>query len=204
MDGDVTKPLFKSEGAYVAGGVLVAAIPSVPITISGGHETITIKLTAGVLTGTLQQGGPNWFIDDGILAARWFEDDIFAALSSYRNNSGSPVCTDSIIGYPQAKGLVCQHLDILKDSSGPKSLPCDSLSIGIGFKAFPTTSKGYLWSEVAFLVSTEVGESKLKDVGRAAIFVFEAMERLRSDIAGHTKNGSVGGHGQEVLKGKTT
>ena len=30
------------------------------------------------------------------------------------------------------------------------------------------------------------------------------MERLRSDIARHAKNGIVRSHGQEVFKGKTT
>ena len=37
-----------------------------------------------------------------------------------------------------------------------------------------------------------------------AIFVNEAIERLRSDIARHAKNGSVRSHGQEVFEGKTT
>ena len=64
----------------------------------------------------------------------------------------------------------------------------------------PQRVRGY-WS---FLVATEVRESKLEDVGRTAIFVFEAMERLRSDIARHAKNGCIRSHGQEVFEGKTT
>ena len=35
-----------------------------------------------------------------------------------------------------------------------------------------------------------------------AIFVNEAIERLRTDIARHAKNGSVRSHGQEVFEGK--
>ncbi|MFT3769037.1 MAG: hypothetical protein QM820_26655 [Minicystis sp.] len=137
MDGDVTKPLVVSAGAYVANNVLVAAIPSVAFTISGMNERITITMTAGVLTGTLQSQGNGWHIADGIIAARWHEPDIFTALSSYRNNSGKPFCTDAVISYPTAKATICNSLDILKDGSGPKSLPCDSLSMGIGFKADP-------------------------------------------------------------------
>jgi hypothetical protein len=47
-------------------------------------------------------------------------------------------------------------------------------------------------------------ECKLKDVGSSTVFVFEAMEPLRSDIARHEKNGIVRSHDQEVFKGKTT
>lgn len=136
-NGDVTKPLFKSAGAYVANRVLVAAAPEVAFTISGANERISIKMTAGVFTGTLDSLGTGWRIADGIIAARWHEPDIFAALSSYRNNGGDALCTDSPIGYNTAKATICGSLDILKDGSGPKSLPCDSLSMGIAFKAEP-------------------------------------------------------------------
>ncbi len=64
--------------------------------------------------------------------------------------------------------------------------------------------EGYWWGKISFLVSTEVRECKLKYVGRAAIFILEAMERLRSDVTRHAKNRLVLGHGQEVLEGKTT
>ncbi|APR80016.1 Hypothetical protein A7982_05363 [Minicystis rosea] len=137
QDGDVTKPLVVSAGAYVSNNVLVAAIPSVAFTISGMTERITITMTAGVLTGTIQSQGNGWRIADGIIASRWHEPDIFAALSSYRSNTGDAFCTDATLGYPTAKSTICNSLDILKDGSGPKSLPCDSLSMGIGFKADP-------------------------------------------------------------------
>lgn len=135
--GDVTKPLFKSAGAYVANKVLVAATPSVGFTVAGTNERITINLTGGVITGTLDDPGTGFRISDGIIAARWHEPDIFAALSSYRSNGGDAFCTDSTIAYNTAKATICNSLDILEDGSGPKSLPCDSLSMGIGFKAEP-------------------------------------------------------------------
>jgi hypothetical protein len=137
LGGDVTKPIITSKGAYVSNHVLVAAVPSVPITIAGAHEQITITMSAGVVTGTLQSQGNGWHISDGIIAARWYEPDIFTALSSYRDNNGKPFCTDAPITYNTAKATICNSLDILKDGSGPKSLPCDSLSMGIGFKADP-------------------------------------------------------------------
>jgi hypothetical protein len=137
VGGDLAKPVYTSGGAYVSGGVLVAAMPSVSLQISGSINTITIKLSDGVLTGALSQVGQSWRITDGVIAARWFEPDIFAALSSYRDSNGMPLCTDIGFVYSTAKSAICNGLDILKDQGGAKSLPCDSLSMGIGFKADP-------------------------------------------------------------------
>lgn len=134
---DLSMPVYKAAGAYVANRVLVAAIPSVAFTISGGTQQITVKLTAGVFTGTLQPVGLSWRIPDGIIAARWYEPDIFAALSSYRDSNSGPICTDTAVAYATAKATICNNLDILKDGAEAKSLPCDSLSMGLGFKAEP-------------------------------------------------------------------
>lgn len=135
MNGDMTKPVYTSKGAYVTNNMLVAAIPSVALTISGGQETITITVTGGVLTGTLTGPPGHREITDGILAARWKEHDIFAALSSYRDPNQKPICTDIGFTYTTAKQAICDGLDILADATGAKSLPCDSLSLGLGFKA---------------------------------------------------------------------
>jgi hypothetical protein len=133
--GDITKPLYVSPGAYVANHVLVAAIPSVAMTISGGTQTITITISDGVLTGTLTPVGNDWEISDGILAGRWAEPDIFAAFGSYRDNNGKPICTNLGFIYDEAKMAICNGLDIQVDSAGVTSLPCNALSLGIGFKA---------------------------------------------------------------------
>jgi hypothetical protein len=137
VGGDLTKPVYTSAGAYVSGGVLVAAMPAMQLHISGAINTITIRLSEGVLTGTLSQIGQNWRITDGVIAARWHEPDIFAAFSSYRDSNGKPLCTDLGFVYATAKSAICSGLDILKDQGGAKSLPCDSLSMGIGFHADP-------------------------------------------------------------------
>jgi len=135
MGGDPQKPLFASKGAYVTSHVLVAAMPSVALTISGGVETITFHLTGGVVTGTLSGPPGHLQITDGVMAARWQAQDIFNALSSYRGPDSKPICTDIGFTYQTAKTAICNGLDILADASGAKSLPCDSLSMGLGFRA---------------------------------------------------------------------
>jgi hypothetical protein len=135
QNGDYKQPKYRSTGAYVAGGVLVAAIPDALITFSGTNQTITIHVTGGVLTGTLVGAGATWRIADGVLAARWSDHDIFAALSTYRDSNGLPYCAGAPIIWDNAKGLICAALDIQAADQGVKSLPCDALSMGIGFHA---------------------------------------------------------------------
>jgi hypothetical protein len=117
--------------------VLVATLPTSQITLAGsGPDTITIQLSAGVLTGTLVQEGAVWGIQHGVIAARWALGDVFKALSTYRDNKGAPICTGQTT-YNYAKSVICSDADILVDGTQPKSAPCDALSIGLGFTADP-------------------------------------------------------------------
>jgi hypothetical protein len=137
-DAGVSTPRFVSNGAYVSGGTLVAALPTVALTLQGGGMcTITLYLTAGVLTGQLLQSSGQWHLKSGILAARWALADVFKSLSSYRDNNGTPVCTNQAPTYDFAKQAICQDADILVDGTQPRSAPCDALSIGLGFTADP-------------------------------------------------------------------
>lgn len=133
--GDLEQPVYGSAGAYVANGVLVAAMPTILMKLGGEEDTITFRLTGGVLTGHLAPQGSGYGLTGGIIAARWKIDDVFAALSTYRDGKGEPFCTDLVFAYDTAKKTLCNGRDILADSAGPRSQPCDALSIGVGFTA---------------------------------------------------------------------
>jgi hypothetical protein len=133
--GDPSQPIYTSQGAYVSNGILVAASPKILWRLGGSADTITFQLTGGVITGKLAMAAGGWTITDGIVAARWKAEDIFAAIGSYRDGNGKPICTDLGLVYGTAKSAICDGLDILADPAGAKSLPCDALSIGIGFTA---------------------------------------------------------------------
>lgn len=136
-DGGVSTPLFVSTGAYVAGGVLVATIPSNELTLAGsGPDTITVRFRAGVLTAKLAENAGQWSLTNGLIAARWALSDVFGALSSYRDNKGNPFCTDQSL-WGTVKGTICNYADILVDGTQPKSARCDALSTGLGFTADP-------------------------------------------------------------------
>jgi len=137
-DGGVSTPLFTSNGGYVSGGVLVATLPTTEVILAGGGtETITVRLSAGVLTAQIASVGGVWSLKNGVIAARWAAADVFKALSSYRDNNGNPICTNSGLSYTVVKTTICNDADILVDGTQPKSAPCDALSVGIGFSADP-------------------------------------------------------------------
>lgn len=132
---NLEKPLYASSGAYVSHGTLVAALPNILAVFGATAGSVSLRLTDGVVTGTLTQSATGWTLGNGVLAARWAEPDIFATLSSYRDGSNLPICTDATVAYATAKGAICKGLDILADGSGAASQPCDALSLGFGFTA---------------------------------------------------------------------
>ncbi len=136
-DGGISSPLYTSKGAYVKNHVLVAPLPAMAMTISGGSkQTITVKLSSGVLTGTLEPLLGGFQITGGIIAARWAEHDIFMALSSYRDGDGLAMCTGTF-AFGLVRSSICNGMDILVDKSQPTTTPCDAISMGIGFTALP-------------------------------------------------------------------
>jgi hypothetical protein len=135
LANNLDKPLYRSQGAYVAHGTLVAAMPNILAVLGATDSTISLRLTDGVITGALAKDAVGWKLTSGVLAARWAQQDIFAALSSYRDGNNQPICTDSNVAYGTAKSAICKGLDILTDGSGAASQPCDALSLGFGFTA---------------------------------------------------------------------
>jgi hypothetical protein len=130
------QPLYVSNGAYVAGHTLVATVPTVPITFAGAKSTLTLSLSGAVLVGTLGNTNNVWRLQ-ATLAARLGQKDLFAALSSYRDRTGAPLCTTSGFVYQTAKTTFCTDPDITLDSTLPPTAPCDAISFGMGVTADP-------------------------------------------------------------------
>jgi hypothetical protein len=132
-DGGLSNPSYVSQGAYVAGGVLVAAFPQAAIEFTGG-AVFTVRLIGGVITGRLVKNGKSWELNDGVLAGRWRTSDVFASLG-WLQTAGGVLCTTNPY-FPTAKAAVCQAADLLSNAADPASVPCDSVSLGMGFTAF--------------------------------------------------------------------
>jgi hypothetical protein len=138
-DGGLANPVYTSQGAFVSGGVLVAAVPEVQIDF-GGQAGFFIDVVGGVLTGNLVKDGTGWKITNGIIAGRWPTAQVFRSLGAIHGPGGS-FCTNSTL-FSYVKTAVCQGADILANASDPVSDPCDSVSFGIGFTADPALLGG--------------------------------------------------------------
>ncbi len=112
-------------------------MPGVPITFAGDKQTITLTLSAAVLTGELAQANGQWRLVQGVLAARLGVANLFDSLSGYRDDNGLPLCTNSGLIYMSAKTSFCNDADILLNATEPSTTTCDAVSFGMGFTADP-------------------------------------------------------------------
>jgi hypothetical protein len=123
--------------AYVAGGVLVAAI-DFPMSLgaSSGNRVV-VSLTGGVVTArVVGAGGGTYRLESAQLAGRWSTHAILAELPSVYT-LGAFICPDTAT-YASLKPLICKAADLTaygtRDHTGAT---CDALSVSFGFTAFP-------------------------------------------------------------------
>lgn len=134
-DGTIDSPRSQDDHAYVADSTLVASLPAdSELVLAGGASRMALRFTGALVTGTIHDEAGRWTLQDGLIAARLSEEDLFYSLSSLRDELGEPYCTDSVY-YLGAKPVLCQARDILS-TQGTASQPCDALAIGMGFVAW--------------------------------------------------------------------
>jgi hypothetical protein len=133
--GTVDDPLYVDTKAYVSGGTLVASLPKSSLILGSGDNQLVLDLTAGFVTARVVGQGGALRLEGGTLAARWRLADVFKTLSTFRDTSGSPVCTDDLL-YDSVKDQICGFVDIYSALASPTD-ECDSISLGIGFEAEP-------------------------------------------------------------------
>lgn len=133
---DFDQPRFVDPQAYVTDSVVVANLPDVEMILAADSGS-NVKLTAGFLTGRLEEGSGvgEWILRDGLLVGRWQVNDVFRSLGAMVTGGGDTVCTDDTI-YPLIKSAVCKFPDIASTLGGPTT-PCDAISFAMGFEAEP-------------------------------------------------------------------
>ncbi|EYF01098.1 hypothetical protein [Chondromyces apiculatus] len=146
MGGDVNAPAYSDELAYVADGVLVGAVPSLPIRLgdpgaaNGGSPddmgaTMELTLSGAFIVAELGFVPPStdFVITKGRVAGRIGLKDVFRGIGSYRDSDQQPYCKDSPF-YGTAKSQLCAAADMHLIPAG-RTVPCDALSLGIAFTA---------------------------------------------------------------------
>jgi hypothetical protein len=93
-----------------------------------------LVLTAGFVTGRLEQVSGAWYLRDGLFTGRWRLTEFFRLLGTITSNN-QPICTDTT-EYLLAKNAICLFPDIASTLGGPTT-PCDSLSFAMKIEAEP-------------------------------------------------------------------
>jgi len=116
---------------YVAGGVVVAFLASVNLSVS---SSFGIKLKSAVLTADLDFTGPKPTMSGGIIAGRWAASDLLRVVAQQRTTDGGKALCMDPINYGIAKAVVCADLDIMADRIADRSgLACNATSASVRF-----------------------------------------------------------------------
>lgn len=122
-----------STKAYVVHGVLVALF-AFKFPLAG----LDVDLTSGAFVATLAENPPR--LEHGLIVGRWALDKAVHALGQLEVD-GSAACT--LPFFPGVAPRVCQIADLrLVPSEDGRDLPCNAISVGIGFAANEATIGG--------------------------------------------------------------
>ncbi|MBW2527819.1 MAG: hypothetical protein JRI23_26800, partial [Deltaproteobacteria bacterium] len=125
---------YVDDNAFVSNWELVANLPQVALEFISGDDAVPMLLTAGFVTGRIEQQDEQWYLRDGLIVGRWKMDDFLWLVGMIRYQD-EPICTDNAV-YPLIKAAVCQFPDIASELSGPTT-PCDALSVGLAIDGHP-------------------------------------------------------------------
>ena len=130
---DIESALVVASEAYVAGGVLVARIPSERLRLRSIFFRMDLQLSNVVLRARLEDGPGGYRLADGVIAGHWPLTDVFGGIASIRYTGDNKLCTDDS-NYVAVKEVICGNADILL---GGGQGTCDTLSFGATFTADP-------------------------------------------------------------------
>jgi hypothetical protein len=134
---NLQEPRYFDPLAYVSDGKLVASLPEGAVVLGGGLTNIELRLTTGTLTGRLEKvGDGSYRLMDGLVAMRIKLADVFAMISSFRNEEGIAFCTDDPLWGQAIKRNICLAADIQAGPAEPNK-PCNAVSFSMGFDAYP-------------------------------------------------------------------
>ncbi len=133
--GGPPEPRYVDETGYVTGGVLVAHIDQAELRIDSSDGTFTLFLSQLGLLAHIVDSAQGPALEQGKLTAVMPAGDVFALWASFRRQDGGGICTDDPL-YSLTHDLLCNAQD-LRVGPGDETTPCNALSAGIDFDAYP-------------------------------------------------------------------
>jgi hypothetical protein len=131
--------IYQDLQAYVTDHVLVSHLASFPLLVlpsTGGNDNpITFELGNVVAQVTMVQSGSSWSLQNGQVGARWATSAALYSFHTLSDTGGNSLCGNNPT-YQLVSSGVCAQADIASDPANDgKGLPCDALSVGLGFTA---------------------------------------------------------------------
>jgi hypothetical protein len=128
---------FADNDAYVTNGELVFSLIESEFTASNGLTQLSMTITDGTGTATIEKGPNGYYLRNGIIGGRLELSNVFKMAADFRDHNGVPFCANASNPYwNSTRDAFCRGLDIQVGSPQP-SKKCDALSIGMGFEAEP-------------------------------------------------------------------
>lgn len=126
LGGNLDQPRVYDDNAYVAGGVIVASLPTnVEILFPAETTGVVVRIAGGIATARI--GADGITLEDVVVAGRWRVVDLL----STAENVG--VCMGSG-EYDLLEARLYQIADVRGEpGTGGMGVPCDAISLGVGF-----------------------------------------------------------------------
>jgi len=128
--GNLEMPLVQDDQAYVTNGLIVARIPArIDIIFPTSTVGVLVRLTDAVAVGQLSSDG--MMLNNVVVAGRWSEADLLSTAQNIGLCAGTPeynILVSELARYADVRSTPPQP--------GDPVLPCDALSLGVGFTGF--------------------------------------------------------------------
>lgn len=135
MSGDPNIPVFSDPHAYISDGTLVITLLELDLPLMiGGMSGIPLRLHGVQIVARLTADG---HLDSAILVGRWSVNDFMTFASDVGVCSGTS-------SYDVLHNQVTRYSDVRSTipSTGDPTLPCDAISVTIGFTGYRTQIGG--------------------------------------------------------------
>lgn len=164
-DAGTINPVFFDNDGYVTNGVLVFSLPSGDLLVTNGLNRLAIRISDGTVMGHINPYGSAYALEDGIIAGRVSEENMFRMFADFRDHNGIPICAVGNASWGATRDGICRSADIQVGSPAPNKR-CDAISLALGFEAEP--------AKIGGIGQTMTGQMDCPDGGDALSVYLEA------------------------------
>jgi hypothetical protein len=123
-------PIVPIDGAYITNGTFVNGSGGAKVELSLDFTGAALSLVINRATITFKHAPPN-DITDGTISGVINTEDLVTAIEKIAGRISEQLCNSSTLD--TTKSTIRQASDIRDDGTNPEGVPCNAISIGLGF-----------------------------------------------------------------------